>query len=54
MFCMAKGRDSNIIPSTGAREPKGKRPDFSERLQRRGRDSNPRTFVGYTLSKRAR
>ncbi len=22
--------------------------------QRRGRDSNPRTFVGYTLSKRAR
>jgi hypothetical protein len=23
-------------------------------FQRRGRDSNPRTFVGYTLSKRAR
>ena len=42
--------------SMGAREPKIKKTShFQERFfWRRGRDSNPRTFVGYTLSKRAR
>ena len=43
-------------PPTGTREPKKKRLPRKGSLisQRRGRDSNPRTFVGYTLSKRAR
>jgi hypothetical protein len=37
-----------------ARESKKRMPLVGRGIRRRGRDLNPRTFVGYTLSKRAR
>ena len=42
-------------PLNGGARTSNKKPFNDEGLYwRRGRDSNPRTFVGYTLSKRAR
>ena len=44
-----------LSPQWGRVNLKGKRPNSEAFFYwRRGRDSNPRTFVGYTLSKRAR